>query len=247
MQIPTIKVQSVKLCALGEQKLTGLIENRLNSNKKTVIFTPNTQMISRSNKDPDLKVLLNSSTLNIPDGTGISIAARLKSRYHIKRTSGIDIAEKMMPIFAKKNYSLFFLGGRQGIADAASKRLKLKIPGLNIVGTHHGYFSKLGRDNDNVKQEINSLKPDILFVCLGFPLQEQWISDNIDSLNSVKLAIGLGGSLDVWSGKTVRAPKFMQKAGLEWLWRIILEPERIKIFSDIPSFMFMAMKEARRA
>jgi N-acetylglucosaminyldiphosphoundecaprenol N-acetyl-beta-D-mannosaminyltransferase len=122
--------------------------------------------------------------------------------------------------------------------------MRVRYPTLQICGVHHGYFDKSGAENAEVIKKIRTAAPDILFVCFGFPAQEKWITDNLSSLPSVKLALGLGGSLDVWSGNIRRAPLLVQKAGLEWLWRTVLEPKRARIFLDIPHFLFLNIKKA---
>ena len=133
----------------------------------------------------------------------------------------------------KNNYSLYLLGGKDGIAEAAAKNIKDKYPNIKIAGFHHGYFkgSHLGligeKEELELIDEINNVKPDIIFVGLGFPRQEIWIDANRDKLNG-KVIIGNGGVMDILSGNAKRAPEIYQKLGLEWLYRLIKEPSRIK-------------------
>ena len=138
------------------------------------------------------------------------------------------------------------LGGQKGRSRRAARILNAKYPRLKIAGCHNGYFNKQGSDNERVLRIINSTRPDILFVCLGFPLQERWILDNFSKIPSLKLAMGLGGSIDVWSGDVERAPEFYRNMGLEWLWRAIREPRRFRILPDILRFMILTEAQKHR-
>jgi N-acetylglucosaminyldiphosphoundecaprenol N-acetyl-beta-D-mannosaminyltransferase len=199
-------------------------------------------MLLAASKDRELRKLLNSSELNIPDGVGVRLAARLRG-VRLESMSGIDIAEELLSVAASEGCRVFFLGAKRGVAEKAAENMRVRYSTLQICGVHHGYFDKSGAENVDVLKKIRAAAPDILFVCFGFPAQEKWITDNLASLPSVKLAMGLGGSLDVWSGNIRRAPLLVQKAGLEWLWRTVLEPKRARIFLDIPRFLIKALKD----
>lgn len=239
----SINIFSVDISTADRKTLLTYLSNRLATGKKTVIATPNTQMLLAAKKDPHISSLLSFSTLNIPDGIGVCIAAKIKSKANIHRISGIDLAQDIMELCDARGYRIFLLGGKKGVAKAAAKKIKAALPKIKICGYHHGYFEKQGRENDELIKKINTARPDVLFVCFGFPLQEEWIAQNSQSLDSVKLSIGLGGALDVWSGRCRRAPAFFQRAGLEWLWRVALEPRRAKIFLDIPMFLWESYKK----
>lgn len=219
----------LKLTPLSQKKLCRKLEKRLAHGVSTTLFTPNLEMLVRSSEDKALRTLLNSANIRLPDGIGIYLCALFGGMRPPARTTGIDCAEALLSLAEKRGYSVFLLGGRQGVARRAATKLRRRYRALKVVGTHHGYFDKRqGADeNNSVIRSINEARPDVLFVCFGFPLQERWISENISSLPSVKLAMGLGGSLDVWSGDVRRAPKAFRNAGLEWLWRIAREPKRL--------------------
>ena len=157
--------------------------------------------------------------------------------------AGIDTAEFILSHAAKNEFSVFLLGGKNGVAKIAKKKLEEKYNGLNICGFHHGFFDTLGKENNEIIKQINNSEADIVFVCMGFPRQEIWISENIDKLTSIQIAIGLGGSLDVWAGNVRRAPKIFRKLSLEWLWRMMLEPKRIKFLPSIPMFTIKILRE----
>ena len=231
-----INILGVSVCALPKKDMKRKIEHRLLSGRRTAIFTPNVEMLSGASHAPSLQSLLNSSDINIPDGIGIYLASRLCGSPLPERSTGIDTAEQILKIAEKHSLRVFLLGGKEGVAHKAALSLKKRYPKLIICGTHHGYFDKHNacKENSSVIRSINTAKADILFVCFGFPLQESWIAENLPSLPSLRLAMGLGGSLDVWSGNIRRAPSWMRSCGLEWLWRAFREPKRAKRLLSLP-------------
>lgn len=236
------KILSADISTLPRRDILRIISLRAKQKKRTVIFTPNTQILLSAHKSRRETELLRASDISIPDGVGVVMASRLTGGKIKARIGGIDLAEDLLALAQERNYRVFFLGSRVGIARKAGIRLKRKYPTLNICGTHHGYFDKIGEENEIVLEKINRAHPDIIFVCMGYPVQEEWIIQNKDKLNSVRIFIGLGGSLDVWAGKAKRAPIPLRAIGLEWLYRAIKEPKRARIFLDIPRFLLEVWK-----
>ncbi len=224
----------------------------LKSNKRMIIFTPNLTFMRAVSDDRRLAGLLDRADLLLPDGVGISVLARKECRRRVTPIPGIDAAYALLRYAAQNGYSVYLLGAKQGIAKRAAENLCRELPTLHVCGTHHGYFDLSVESDENkaVVQHIGDCSPDILLVCMGFPLQESWICENANSLSYVKIFMGIGGSLDVWSGRLPRAPRFVQKMRLEWLWRCLLEPRRlpslikdsIRVFSPA----FLLKKESRR-
>ena len=191
-------------------------------NAPYLVFTPNLEMLSRAKHSRSLCSLLASGDLLLPDGIGV----RFLSHFCIKeRISGIDAGEFLLSYAAKNGYRVYLLGGKEGVASAAAQRLSARFPALRVVGVHHGYFDRT--EEPSVTAHIRSTTPDLLFVCMGFPRQEGFLARNRDVLSPVRMALGLGGALDVWSGNTPRAPLWIQNCGLEWLFRTLREPARI--------------------
>ena len=208
------------------------IEEFLRSAGQFHVMTPNPEMLVEARNNPEFKKVLQESDLNIPDGTGLVFfirkiikesdrGSRIADR--IERVTGTDI---MQDICARTSERVFLLGAATGIAEEASKRLKERNPSLQIVGTYAG--SPKEEDENIILEKINSCSPTLLFVAYGAPAQDMWISRNLEKLPSVKIAMGIGGAFDFISGKRKRAPKWIQKLGLEWLFRLMLEPRRIK-------------------
>ena len=209
----------------AKQRIASLLANRDNAK----IFTPNPQFLARAQKEPHLSELLRSADLLLPDGVGITLTARLGGTPLQTRMTGIDTAEWILSYAAPHGLSVFLLGAKPGVAEQARERLCRQFPALRICGTHHGYFNKYkdSADNRQILSRIRQAEPDILFVCFGFPEQERWIGENAESLPSLRLSMGLGGSFDIWSGNLRRAPQVWQNMGLEWLWRSFREPRRL--------------------
>ncbi|MCK5413249.1 MAG: WecB/TagA/CpsF family glycosyltransferase [Candidatus Pacebacteria bacterium] len=160
------------------------------------------------------------------------------------RTHGIDLIYKICESNSIKNKKIFLLGAGEGVAKKVAVNLKKKYPDVDIVGAEEGMKEnqESGIRNQDLIQRINEANPNILLVAFGAPKQEVWIHDNLENIPSVKLAIGIGGSFDFISGKIKRAPIVFQKTGLEWLWRLTLEPKRIKrIYNAIIKFPFFIL------
>lgn len=198
------------------------------------VFTPNSEIVMAAGKDESFKALLNSADLLTADGIGIIYASKILGSPIEERASGYDISLKLMELLKKGGKTLYLFGAAPGVAETAKLKLEEKFDGISICGFHDGYFDK--EEEKNVIFDINSKKPDVLFVCLGSPKQEKWIFDNKDKLE-VKVAMGLGGCLDVYAGNVKRAPDIYIKLGLEWLYRLLKEPKRFFRMLALPKFM----------
>ena len=209
------------------------------------VFTPNAEIIWRCARDARLAGIVNSGDMNLPDGVGTVWGARVLGFRLPERVPGIELGEAMLASCAGLGVGVFLLGGREGVAESASEMLKSRFPGLIVCGTHHGYFDIRGEENARVIEEIKRAAPGLLIVCLGFPRQEEWIIENRTALPGVSVMLGLGGSLDVWSGNVRRAPIIFRRMGLEWLWRILSDPSRLKRAGALPGFVLLTLKKRR--
>ena len=234
------------------------------SGKKHYIVTPNPEMIVAAQNDSEFKEILNSADLSIADGAGLVKLARLTGKHLPERISGVDFVEGLAGMAEEFGFSMFFLGGGGLIAKFAAEKLKKLFPKLKIVGSYSGNadpkFDKetvseiknrtLHNSKQFVYQYSRVLRPlrglgkiDILVVAYGAPKQEKWIKRNLPKLNA-RLAIGVGGALDYISGSKRRSPKFIQKANLEWLYRLIVEPWRLKRQLALPYFAALILKDS---
>lgn len=211
----------------------------LDSGKKCALFTPNSEIVQSCIDDSSLYPIINSAELIIPDGIGVVKAGRILSTpFKGGKVAGIEVGEALISRIAGTGHSIFFLGGKPGVAEAACDKLTEKYPGAVFAGCHDGYFKKEGEENESVIREINESGADVLFVCLGCPAQEKWIYTNRKKLGGVVLFLALGGSLDGYSGNVKRAPKIFIKLGLEWFYRLLCEPSRIGRMMKLPKFYF---------
>jgi N-acetylglucosaminyldiphosphoundecaprenol N-acetyl-beta-D-mannosaminyltransferase len=211
----------------------------LESGKQCALFTPNSEIVQSCIDDNSLYPIINSAELIIPDGIGVVKAGRILSTpFKGGKVAGIEVGEELIHRLAGTNHSVFLLGGKPNIAEAARDKLLEKYPGVSFAGCRDGYFKKDGEENDEVIREINESGADVLFVCLGCPAQEKWIYNYRNRLDNVLLLLALGGSLDGYSGNVKRAPKIFINLGLEWFYRLICEPKRIGRMMKLPKFYF---------
>ncbi len=247
MQIKTndLTVLGTKLERMTRDDIKKRICELLRSGFTSSIFTPNSEMMVRKTIDPYFSSILSSADLLIPDGFGIYAASLLLSSPLPNRSTGIEFGEFIIEYASKNSLCLFLLGGTSGTADSAAKKIREKYPNLIIAGTHHGYFdhTKSSSENLEILKLINNSNADIVFVCLGSPAQEKWIHENKNYLPKVSLLVGLGGSLDVWSDKKKRAPRLFSLIGLEWLYRLLCDPSRIKRLPSLFAFPALVLKE----
>ncbi|MBP3520411.1 MAG: WecB/TagA/CpsF family glycosyltransferase [Oscillospiraceae bacterium] len=193
------------------------------------VVTPNPEFILAAKKDEEFRQVLNGADLALPDGIGVVYASKILGRPLKGRATGVDFAQGLMAGMAANGKKLFLLGAKPGVAQEAARRLTAVHPGLAVCGTHDGYFTEDGP----VVEEIKASGADVIFVCLGAPKQEKWMKAN-GAATGAALAVGLGGCLDVFAGNVQRAPEAMQKAGLEWLYRLFKEPKRIGRMAKLP-------------
>lgn len=185
--------------------------------------------------------ILQDADLVIPDGSSLLWAAKVLKKPIKTRVTGIDLMQLLLEEAEKCGWSVYFLGAKHEVIKEAVSLTRKRHPSLKIVGYHHGYF-----DDDNlILKDIKNLEPDILFAGMGAPKQEVWLTKNRDRLNC-RVAIGVGGSFDVLSGNVKRAPMWMQNRGLEWLYRYLKEPSRIKRSILLPRFISLVLKEKIR-
>lgn len=218
-----IEILGVKIDNLSAEEALEKAEDFLRGDIANMIVTPNPEIILKAQEDEEFKSILNGAALAIPDGFGLVLASKFAKNSLKKKISGTDFFQQLCWICSKNGKSVFLLGGESGVAENAAENLQRKFPNLRIAGWLDGDI-----DLENCRQVVEGVKPDALFVALGAPKQERWIYENMNKINGLKLAMGVGGAFDFVSGKIKRAPVIMQKMGMEWLWRTIIQPHRAK-------------------
>ncbi len=206
------------------------------------IITLNAEIVYQAQTDRFLQTIINSADLVTPDGIGIVWAGRTLGFNIQERVTGIDMFYRLCAQAPRQGWKVYLLGAAPGVAEAAASQLAASYPGLQICGTHHGYFGE--EDMPVIIQAIREPQPQILFVALGAPKQEMWIKKYKEQLG-VPVCIGVGGSLDVIAGHKKRAPGWMIKFNLEWLYRLLAEPSRLQRQLVLPKFVGLILKSKR--
>ena len=222
--IPFIKLLGVKVHSLDMETALETIRGYIGSGKPHIIVTADASSIVRALKDEDFLSIVNAADLVTADGAGIVQGAKLLGTPLAGRVSGVDVSRNLCKMAAEEGFSVYLLGAAPGVAEEAAANLKNEFPGLNIAGTWHGYFKP--EEDAQIVEAIRRSGAKALLVALGIPRQEKWIRDHLSELG-VCAAIGVGGSLDVFSGRVKRAPAWMQRHGLEWAYRLAKDPKKI--------------------
>lgn len=213
------------------------------------VFTPNAEIAYSAYKDDDFREIISSASLLIPDGAGVVLASKIINSPLKEKIAGVDFGIEIIKKCPEKGMSLFIVGGKPGVAQIATEKLRTSFADLYIAGACDGYFEKNGPENDRVIDLINESSADVLFVCLGSPAQEKWVFENLHRMNGVKIICCLGGSVDVYAGNVKRAPRFFIKLNLEWLYRLIKQPKRLSRMMCLPKYIgcaFMSRKTKRK-
>lgn len=214
------------------------IRGALTGQRQFKIVTLNPEMIINAQNNFEFQSAINNANLIVPDGTGIKWALRLQGEEEVRRIPGIELAESMLEIANELSKKVAFFGSKKEVLEKAMDKLKEKYPSVQFVIAKDGYR---GEDKE-IANEIKSFSPDIVFVALGSPRQEVWIN-KYSNLFPKSTMIGIGGSIDIWSGKKKRAPAWMRKNNIEWLYRVITEPGRtIRILKALPVYIWMVLK-----
>ena len=202
------------------------------------VVTPNAEIAYEAMHDEDLRALLNGADMVLPDGAGVVLASKILKKPLRQKVAGVDFAAGLLQELSKTGGRLYLLGSKPGVAEQAAQKMLAQNPGLVICGMADGYF----KDEDDVVRRINEAAPDVLFVCLGAPKQEIFMQAHQKELH-VHLMVGLGGTLDAFAGTVKRAPKWMIRLNLEWLYRLIQEPKRFRRMLRLPKFLWAVCRK----
>ena len=212
--------------------------------KRNFVVTANAEIIMMAQEDSEYKELLSETAdLVLPDGAGTVWAGNYLGYRIPERVAGYDLYLRLLEEAAKKNIAVYFFGGKPGIAEAAAAEGKRRWPGLTVAGCRNGYFS--AEEEAVIIENINRSGAAMLFAALGAPKQEKWLAKFREQLKP-ELLMGIGGSFDVLAGKVQRAPKWMQDARLEWLFRLLKQPSRFGRMLALPKFVFAVRREKEK-
>ena len=229
-----VNILGVDVDAVTMAEAVDVVRRAMDTRAGVMVATANAEMLMRATHDEELRRILNASALVVPDGAGTVWAARHLGHAMPERVAGYDLAQELLRCAPAEGRRVYFFGSAPGVAEKAKAKAEQLYPGIEIVGVRNGFFSPA--DNAAIIAEIRAARPDLLLVALGVPKQEKWIAAHLAELG-VPVAIGVGGTLDVMAGVMKRAPYWMQRAKLEWLFRGLMQPKRAGRLLALPKFV----------
>jgi N-acetylglucosaminyldiphosphoundecaprenol N-acetyl-beta-D-mannosaminyltransferase len=241
-QVPEASILGYNVSLLNQGDTLRLLEQWVHEKRPRLVITVDATGVMIARKNPKFSKMLENADLRTADGAGLIWALKRKGVV-ANKVSGVDLVDKITALSAEKGYRIYFLGAAPEVAALAAEKMRLRHPGCNIVGARDGFFP--ASDFRKVAEEVAVTKPDFLFVAMGMPRQEEFILETQDIIQA-PVAMGVGGSFDVFSGKTKRAPTWMQKVHLEWLWRLMLNPTKIQKVKELPKFAVTVLREGNR-
>ncbi len=239
-----ISILGVPIDALTMEVALKILQRMLSEVGKHHVMTPNSEMLVEACRNPRFRSVLQQTSLNLPDSVGLLLAARWTGQELPERLTGVDMVQQLCAVLTEE-HPVFLLGGAPGVAERAAEVLQLRNPRLAIAGTYAGSPREEGA---LILPRIRGAAPHILRVAYGAPAQDLWIAEHLRHLPSVRLAMGVGGTFDFLAGARKRAPRKMQRLGLEWLWRLCHEPRRIgRIWNAVVVFPWLVLRHGKRA
>lgn len=231
-----VRILGVDIDNITIDEAGNITKNLIEESNKSckLIVAPNVEFIMTAQKDEEFAQILKKADFATPDSIGVMIGGKLQKKPFKQRIPGQAYFRKVLEVGEKEGWSFYLLGGKGDVPKIATENIKKLYPNLNIVGYHEGFFEK--DSEEEVIKQINELKPNVLFAAMGAPLQEKWIAKHQKELK-VDVAAGQGGTFDYEAGKIKRAPVIFQKLGIEWLWRLILQPSRFFRMLVLPVYL----------
>lgn len=238
MPLKQVEILGVNVNSLTMAQAVETVQQFIAQKKIALVATANAEMLMRSTEDRELKEILNQADLVVPDGAGTVWAAGHLGEPMPERVAGYDLAQELMRAAPARGDRIYFFGSAPGVAERAKAKAEELYPGIKVVGVRNGFFTQA--DEPQIIAGIRAAGPDILLAALGVPKQEKWLKKHLKELN-VPVSIGVGGTLDVMAGVMQRAPLWMQKAKLEWLFRGLKQPSRAGRLLALPKFVVKVM------
>ena len=235
-----VSVLGVGIDSVTMQQAVAIVDGFVRARTAALVATANAEMVMLAQQDQELFSILNNAELTLADGAGVVWAARRLGSGVPERVAGYDLTQQLLQNAAKTGYKIFWLGAAPGVAEAAAAKAAEKYPGLATVGVHDGFFDC---DDGAIRRLIRDSQADILLCALGVPKQEKWLNQYRHELQ-IPVMIGVGGTFDVMAGKAKRAPVWMQRAGLEWSYRLLRQPSRFVRMLALPRFVARVLLSA---
>lgn len=239
----TVELLGLRFDRLTRAQAAEAVVHLARSGGKHYVVKPYSEFIPRAHRDARVREILLGASLCLADGIGILWASRFLRRPLPQAMRGIDFTWEMLSALDRAGLSVYLLGGTANEVLLTAERIGERLRGLRIAGTHQGHLAR--GESEDIVHEINAAAPDVLLVAMGFPRQELWIAKNLSSLN-VKVAVAEGGSFTFISGAVSRAPRWMRRAGLEWAYRLLRQPWRLRRQLALPVFAWLVLRERLR-
>jgi N-acetylglucosaminyldiphosphoundecaprenol N-acetyl-beta-D-mannosaminyltransferase len=242
-KIQNVKVLDVPISRVNQEEAMEILAGFVRSGEPHMVVTADASAAVIAAGDAEFRSIVNAADLVTPDSTGILWAARRLGRPLPERVSGVDLAERLCELAGRHGWGVFFYGAAPGVAEAAAAQMQARFTGMRIAGTAHGFLNEA--EQAGLEEKIRAARPEILLVAMGIPRQEKWIYKRLNTLQ-VPVAMGVGGSFDVFAGNVNRAPVWMQRRGMEWLYRLAMNPKKISKVATLPRFVLMVLQRGRR-
>ena len=238
----TYSILGVKCSSLTMEEALQVLEGFLGENRPHLVVTVGPEMVMRAQENEEFRALVNGADLVVPDGAGILWAGRQCGAEFPERVAGVELIVRFAQRLGQLQAPLFLLGAAPGVAEKAGENLRKQISDLPLAGTNDGYF----KDPQPVIAKIAAAQAQVLYVGMGSPAQERWVRQH-GAAAGIRIGIGVGGSFDVISGLKKRAPRWIIKLHLEWLYRFLCEPTRLGRIMAIPKYMIAVKRAGKRA
>jgi N-acetylglucosaminyldiphosphoundecaprenol N-acetyl-beta-D-mannosaminyltransferase len=239
-----IDLLGLPISRVTSREALAILAEFVRAGEPRLVVTADASAVVTAARDADFRAIVKNAALVTPDGAGILWACRRLGRPLPERVSGVDLMERLCELAGQHGWSAFFYGAAPGVAAEAAASLQARFPGMRIAGSAHGFLSS--EEQAALEDQIRAARPELLFVAMGIPRQEKWIGSRMQSLG-VPVAMGVGGSFDVFAGRVSRAPLWMQRRGLEWLYRLSKNPRKISKVAALPQFVLLVLLRGRRA
>jgi N-acetylglucosaminyldiphosphoundecaprenol N-acetyl-beta-D-mannosaminyltransferase len=238
---PAVSILGVRVHRVCMGEALQAIERWVAERTPRMVITADANALVLAQRDEEFRRLLMDADLVTPDGAGLLWAARRLGQPFPERVPGVELVAQLARLSHERGYRLYFLGAASGVAERAARALLQRFPNAQIVGFAHGYLAP--EEEIAVLAHIRQVAPDVLLVGMGMPRQEKWIARHKQMLG-VPVSVGVGGSFDVYAGVVRRAPRWMQRYGLEWLWRLLQDPRKIAKVRNLPRFVWLVWRES---
>ena len=240
ISLPSVDLLGVRIHRLTMPQAVAAVMQMASGGAPHQVVTINATILYRAARDEHFRRIINAASLVTPDGMGVMLVAKILGTTFPEKVSGVDLADRICAACADDGCRVFFLGAAPGVAPLAAEKLRAKYPGLQVVGTQHGFFD--AHEETAITRTVQAARAQLLFVALGSPRQEEWIAAHLGECGAA-VAIGIGGSLDVFAGRVRLAPEWVRRAGLEWAYRLAREPRRWRATLTLPLVVFLALRE----